>query len=70
MDIVLKWPGSVHDARIFCNSKLNEKLRNGSIPSFPKVTVPNTDPVPICVLGAPAYPLLPYNGDEGIPWWK
>ncbi|XP_068697198.1 uncharacterized protein [Montipora foliosa] len=35
-------------------------LRNGSIPSLPKVIVPNTDPVPICVLGDRAYPLLPY----------
>ena len=35
-------------------------LRNGSIPSLPKVIVPNTDSVPICVLGDPAYPLLPY----------
>ena len=60
MDVVIKWPGSVHDARILCNSKLNEMLRNGFIPSLPKVIVPSTDPVPICVLGDPAYSLLPY----------
>ena len=59
-DVVIKWPGSVHDSRIFCNSKINEMLRNGSIPSLPRVLVPDTDPVPICVLGDPAYPLLPY----------
>ena len=35
-------------------------LRNGSITSLPKFIVSDTDPVPICVLGDPAYPLLPY----------
>lgn len=50
----------LHDSRISCNSKINEMLRNCSIPSLPRVLVPDTDPVPICVLGDPAYPLLPY----------
>ena len=61
---MIKWPGSVHNSRIFCNSKINEMLRNCSIPSLPKVLVPDTDPVPICVLGDPAYPLLPYKMKE------
>ena len=60
-DVVVKWPGSVHDSRMFCNSKINEMLKDGSkVSSLKRVIVPDTDPVPVCILGDPAYPLLPY----------
>ena len=58
--VSLKWPGSVHDARIFSNSSINRKLRNSSISKCEKAIVQNEPPVPVCILGDPAYLLLPF----------
>ena len=60
VDVIIKRPGSVHDAQLFANSAINLMFRDGTIPSCEKTIVEGQPPVPICILGDPAYPLLPF----------
>ena len=60
IDVVIKWPESVHDSRTFTNSRLNKLLMNGEISKNEKCIVDDMPSVPICIIGDAAYPLLPY----------
>ena len=60
MDVDCRWPGCVHDAKVFANSRVNEKLQNGSLPVTYQQLIPGRTKVGSYLIGDPAYPLTPY----------
>jgi len=60
IDAEVKWPGSVHDGRVFGNSRINRLLREEKLPMLYKEILPGYDRMPVTLIGDPAYPLLPY----------
>lgn len=58
IDVTVGWPGSVHDARIFTNSRIYDRMQNNSLFPDQKLNIRGCD-VPLLMLGDPAYPLLP-----------
>jgi hypothetical protein len=60
LNVDISWPGSVHDARVFSNSTVNRFFKDSIVPPCPRVIVQNEPPVPVCLLGDPAYPLTCY----------
>ena len=57
-DVVIGWPGSVHDARVFSNSAIFDKGRKGVLfPLEAKKEVNGKELLPFLVAD-PAYPLL------------
>ena len=59
MNVYAGWPGSVHDARILSNSKLFAMGEAGTLVPNSVRTMSGV-PVPVVILGDPAYPLLPW----------
>ena len=60
IDVDCRWPGSVHDAKVFSNSTINKMFRDGSLPLLHRSLLPGFDKIPVLLLGDPAYTLLPY----------
>ena len=60
MDVVIGWPGSVHDARVFSNPEIFKKGDENKL-FHPDLTREiNGEDVPPLILADPAYPLLPW----------
>ena len=60
IDVDARWPGSLHDARVFSQLRINRMLREEQLAMMYKRLSPGDDKVPAVLLGDPAYPLLPY----------
>ena len=59
LDVDCRWPGSVHDAKVFSNSYVHKRLRQGKRFSYNSL-LPGYEKVPNYLIGDPAYPLTPY----------
>jgi hypothetical protein len=57
MDVECKWPGSVHDAKVFANSSVCASLNNAKLPITYIPLLPGYEPIPNYIIGDPAYPL-------------
>ena len=60
MDVVVRWPGSVHDARIFLTLNSIKCYEIKPSPAAQRYIVEGEAPAPVVILGDPAYPLLPF----------
>ena len=55
------WPGSVHDAKVFTNAKINIMLREGKLPIVHRQLIPGHDKDPSLLLADAAYTPLHHN---------
>ena len=60
INVEVKWPGNVHDARVFANCDMQNNYSSGKFNLFYKEILPGYDCIPQLLLADLAYPLLPY----------
>ena len=58
MDVECMWPGSAHDAKVFANSSISRKLRQGILTSTFQCPLEGGVKIQNYLIGDPAYPLL------------
>ena len=68
MDVECKWPGSVHDAKMFANSSINHKMKTGQLLKTFITLLPGYEAIPNYLIGDPAYPLTPFCMKEYQSW--
>lgn len=57
-DVECRWSCSIHDAKVFANSSVSEKLNNANLPITNISLLPGSEAIPNYIIGDPAYPLL------------
>ena len=57
MDVDCRWLGSVHDAKVFENSRINLDLKNNSLPCFSRLLSQYAKRIGKNLIGDPRYPL-------------
>ena len=60
MDVDCRWPGSVHDAKGFANSTINQKLRDDELPVTYQQLIKGRSKEGCNLIGDQAYPLTSY----------
>jgi len=60
MDVECLWPGSVHDAKVFCNSSIKKKMKERKLPQTFITILPGYEAIPNYLIGDHAYPLTPF----------
>ena len=60
INVEVKWPGNVHDARVFANCDIQNNYSSGKFNLFYKEILPGYDCIPQLLLADLAHPLLPY----------
>ena len=58
IDVDCRWPGSVHDAKVFSNANINYLLQEGKLPQVYRTLLPGFNKGPCLLLGDPAHTLL------------
>ena len=59
-DVDIKWPGSLHDARVFANSEEQKGYSKGKFKLYHEELILGDELIPQILLDDPAYPILPY----------
>ena len=59
MNVECRWPGSVHDAKVFCNSNINKNLQKGKLPKHQQI-LPGRQKFGNHLIGDAAYALTLY----------
>ena len=63
-DVDTKWPGSLHDARVFTNSEVQKDYSKGKFKLYYEELILGDELIPQILLGDPPYLILPYAMKE------